>query len=439
MWIEVESTQVATPQTQHQTDLVQIWEGLLDHRPIGINDNFFKLYDQSLKATRMTMEIHRQLGMEANLRMLFSHPTIRQLEAVLQESTLAAKASIAVMEDQQHYPLSHAQRRLWVLDQMEDGQISYNIPMVFELHEHVDEEKLQQALTTLVDRHESLRTVFPLVSGSPRQQVLEADQAKVAFDFHDLQGVARAEEMARDLIKVDRESPFNLENGPLLRTALIRIAEDYHVFLLNMHHIISDEWSIDVMFDELRGQVFDGIVITDSLNIQYKDYTLWQLDELDAGRMDEARQFWLKQFSGALPMLELPADYPRPQFYDPAGAIVAAQLSKTALDGLHALSGQTGATLLITLEALIKTVFYRYTGQEDIILGTAVSGRDHADLKDQIGFYVNTLALRTILDPEASFLEPLQQVKEETLQAYDHQQYPFDALEIGRASCRERV
>ena len=426
--VVVRTSSYIAPQTKIEKALVSIWEEILEHSPIGVADNFFDLGGHSLKGTRMMMAVFRDLHLELSLRTLFKFPMIRQLAEHLinlhqpLESTL-----IPSSEDQRHYPLSHAQRRLWVLDQVDSQHLWYTIPMEYKVEEPLEPAQVRSALDELLHRHDALRTFFVLVEGEPRQCVLESAPIDEVFTFVDLSKSLDAINKLAVLRNKNLVHQFDLSNAPLLCVTLVKLSEVRYLVLLNIHHIISDGWSMPVFFQDMK-QILTGTQLNRP-RIQYKDYTLWQQQLLRSSIMEHHRQYWIGCLSSHRDPLAIVTDYPRPQIFDSRGGSMSIILSSNVIEGLQHLSQRSEGGLFMTLHAVLKLFLFQYTGQTDIIIGSAVSGRDHADLQDQIGFYVNMIALRSdSISPEDSFSSFLLKINEQTLRAYDHQEFPFDLL-----------
>lgn len=331
--------------------------------------------------------------------------------------------------EREDYELSHAQRRLWVLSRLEDGSIAYNIPMRLWLDGPLDRAALEGAFAEMVRRHESLRTVFSVVDGEPRQKVNE----EVGFHirFMEIPDDGQAEKMVMELAREDATRPFDLEKGPLLRATLIQQGPDRHALFFTLHHIVADGWSISIMMRELS-HLYESLKKGKNrplppLRIHYKDYALWQngLLERDAA---VHRDYWLEKLSGELPTLNLATDFPRPPIQTFNGRLFPFSLDAGRMEGLLSLARRNNASLFMVLATMVKVLLYRYTDQEEIIIGTPIAGRDHQDLEDQVGFYLNLLALRDRVRADASFEEFLRQSRQTAIDAYDHQIYPFDKL-----------
>jgi amino acid adenylation domain-containing protein len=330
------------------------------------------------------------------------------------------------------YPVSHAQRRLWIVNQMLDRSSSaaYNVPAAFKLEGKLDRPAFRGAWEAIVKRHESLRTTFASLGGEIRQLI--HDDVDFRIEETDLSRETNAEERAHGLAREHAFAPFDLEKGPLLRAGLIRLATDQHLFLFNIHHIVCDAWSQGIMVRELS-TLYQAFVKGEGdplppLAIHYKDYTAWQNSRLTDAETERHRFYWHKKLAGQLPVLNFPADYPRPPLKTYNAQVFNTTLDLSLVEGLKQLSLKHATSLFMTLVAALKTLLYRYTGQDDIIVGCPIAGREHPDLQDQIGFYVNTLVLRDHVGKEDTFTDVLNKVRQTATEAYEHKPYPFDRL-----------
>ncbi|RIY04672.1 condensation domain-containing protein [Hymenobacter rubripertinctus] len=343
------------------------------------------------------------------------------------------QATIPVVPLADDYALSSSQKMLWIVSQFEQANIGYNIPGVHIFEGNLDYLAFSAALQAIIERHENLRTVFrENAEGEIRQVILPGASVPVAVPCDDLRNAADQQQQVNALVQEHALTPFDLAHGPLLRTHLLQVEDHKWVFSYVLHHIISDGWSMDILMKELL--LFYNSYTTGQtppvapLRIQYKDYTAWQQQQLQGDSLQAHKDYWLKQFEGELPILALPSDKPRPAVKTYSGADISGRLGAELTSGLKTLCQQQGATLFMGLLAAVNALLYRYTGQDDIIIGSPIAGRAHADLEDQIGFYVNTLAFRSRFKHEDSFATLLDHVKQVTLGAYEHQIYPFGEL-----------
>lgn len=330
-------------------------------------------------------------------------------------------------------PQSYSQRRLWLLDQIEGGSAQYNMARALRFSGRIDVSALQRSFETLVRRHESLRTTFRMNDESvPVQEVHDATEFIIpTHDISQLPDAERGRELAR-LIASESNKPFDLNHPPMLRASLIRLEITEHVLLFTMHHISSDGWSIGLAMKELS-TLYSAYVLGQNnplppLEIQYTDYALWQLDTLQGSELERQVGYWTKQLHGIPSVHNLPLDNHRPQRQSFAGATHVSHIDQAATTGLRTLCQRQGATLFMGLYAVFSTLLARYSREHDIVIGTPVSNREQAQVSDLIGFFVNTLILRTDLSGRPTFSQLLEQCKNTTLEAYEHQQIPFEVL-----------
>jgi len=329
-------------------------------------------------------------------------------------------------------PLSFAQARLWFLAQLEPGSSAYNIPAAFGLTGLLNVTALSQSLSEIVRRHEVLRTTFPSVDGQPKQVIsLHTPLTVPVIDLRELAQDQRLSEAQR-LATEEAQEPFDLTTGPLFRVKLLHLEEAEYMLLVTMHHIVYDGWSYDIFLREVAA-LYDAFSSgkpspLPELPIQYADFAHWQREWLQGEVLESQRNYWKQQLNGSLPILQLPTDYPRPPVQTYQGGYQSLELPKNLTQALKDLSQQERVTLFMTLLAAFQTLLYRYTGQEDMIVGTPIAGRNQVEAEGLIGFFVNTLALRTYLGGNPSFQELLGRVREVALGAYAHQDLPFEKL-----------
>ncbi|HLM67874.1 MAG TPA: condensation domain-containing protein, partial [Longimicrobium sp.] len=419
------------PRTPAEQVLAGILGELLRVDRVGVHDDFFALGGHSLLATRVVSRIREVLGVEMPLRALFEGPTV----AALAERVEAIRSAhqprlppIVPVERDGPLPLSFAQERLWFLDQLEAESAFYNIPAALRLRGALDAAALERALGEIVRRHESLRTVFPRVNGAPVQAVMPFRGFSLAVDEVPALDEAEVRRRARE----DAERPFDLARGPLFRASLLRLADDDHVLLICMHHIVSDGWSLGVLFGELStlyGAYTDG---SDSplpeLAVQYADFAVWQREHLRGEVLEGQIAYWKAKLAGAPALLELPTDHARPAVQSYRGAAVPVEFSASLLARLEALGRREGATLYMVLLGAFQALLGKYAGTDDLVVGSPIAGRTRAETEALIGFFVNTLVLRTDLGGDPSFREVLGRVRTTTLAAYEHQDVPFERL-----------
>ncbi|HEU4457421.1 MAG TPA: condensation domain-containing protein, partial [Longimicrobium sp.] len=329
-------------------------------------------------------------------------------------------------------PASYAQERLWFLDRLEPGSSTYNLPVAWRLGGALDVGALERALGEIVRRHESLRTTFAEVDGSPVQVIAPFGGFVLSIDdLSRIPGAEREAEARRRTVEEVRR-PFDLSAGPLFRAALLRLGEEDHVLLLSMHHIVSDGWSMGVLVRELSalyGAYREGRESPlRALPVQYADYAVWQREQLEGESLDRHLTYWKERLAGAPQVLELPTDRPRPAVRSHRGASVSTELSGEVLERLQALGQSEGATLYMTLLGAFQVLLSKYGGSEDVVVGSSIAGRTRGEVEGLIGFFINSLVLRTDLGGDPSFRAVLRRVREVTLGAYEHQEMPFERL-----------
>ncbi|AIQ12433.1 non-ribosomal peptide synthetase [Paenibacillus durus] len=415
------------PTNNVEKHLLSIWQDILKTDKIGINHHFFEVGGHSLKAAALISRIHKEMGVEVPLRQVFITPTIKGLGQWIASAQASVYLTIPKAEDKPYYPLSSAQRRLYILNQIEDNSLAYNMPFAIRLTGSLDVPRLEQAFQKLVARHESLRTSFHMIDGQPVQKIQQ--WADFTIGYSELGG-QNIDECYKRFIR-----PFDLTQAPLLRVEIVKIDEREFILVFDMHHIISDGVSMGILTKELAA-LYEGREL-EPLELQYKDYSQWQAEYHTAAAIKQQADYWLNVFEGDIPVLELPTDYTRPQHRSYAGDLFPFELSPCLTGRLQRLGQEHGATMFMLLLAGYSTLLSRYTGQKDLVIGSPIAGNSQPELKNVIGLFINTLALRTNPTGDSTFLEYLNEVKETTLKAYENQEYPFDELVENLALTRD--
>ncbi|OMF65133.1 hypothetical protein BK143_26895, partial [Paenibacillus peoriae] len=383
------------PRTWVEVKLAQIWQDVLGLAQVGVKENFFEIGGHSLRATTLASKIHKELNKPLPLRSIFEAPTIEQLAVVLEQLDQVTYASIPVTEERSFYPLSSAQKRLYVLHQFDPNDVNYNMPSVLQVSGPLDVKRVEDVFRQLIDRHATLRTRFELVDNEPMQWVedtvpFEVEYTKVqaersasdtdqdtATDLDtatDTTISQEAQERVRQFVR-----PFDLKAAPLLRVGLVDLGvqgaeqEQQHLLMLDMHHIVSDGVSMEVLTDEFV-RLYGGEELS-PLRVQYKDYAVWQQSEAHQEWMQRQEAYWLGTFRGGVPVLDLSTDFARPAVQSTAGDTIEFGLEREVSERLKELASQTGATLYMVLLAAYTTLLHKYTGQEDIVVGTPIAGR----------------------------------------------------------------
>jgi len=422
------------PRNHTEQRVAQMFQTLLGENDLGIHEDFFLLGGHSLLATQVVSQIRADFGVSLNLRTFFQGPTIAQLAAAIdaQPSDAEHFSSIQPCDRSKPMPLSFAQQRLWFLNQLEPESTAYNMSETLPLAEAVNAEALEKAFTSLVQRHESLRTRFVEVDGEPAQVVESSLTFKLGHNDLSNQNKDEKSKNIQALLNQWGNQLFSLSQGPLLRAHLVKLEEDDFLLFFSMHHIISDGWSMRIFTQELfalyQGYKTRTPVALPKLAIQYADYAQWQRRMLQGQALEAQMAFWRAQLSGELPVLDLPGDYPRPAVQSFEGGLLTAHLSKQVSQKVKAFADSQGATLYQTLLAAFYALLHRYTGSDDLIVGSPVANRTRVEVEPIIGFFVNNLVLRVQLEEKITFQSLLQQVRERTLAAFDYQDTPFEML-----------
>jgi amino acid adenylation domain-containing protein len=426
----------AAPRTPLEEMLAGVYSDLLGVGRVGREDDFFDLGGHSLLATRLIARARSLLSIELPLRAVFEAPTVAGLAARVEAIQSEGRAGLlrpplTAQPRGPAAPLSFAQQRLWFLDQLEPGTPLYNVSAAVRLAGRLDAEALERAFAELARRHESLRTTFAVVEGEPAQVVAPPTESRLPFV--DLSGLPEGEREAeaRRLAAEEAAHPFDLAAGPVARTLLLRLSDDEHVAVLTMHHIVCDAWSVEVLVREV-GALYRAFSRGEpsplpELPVQYADFAAWQRGWLRGAALAEELAYWTRRLEGA-PPLELPTDRPRPAVQTYNGATHDFELSADSAAALRAVGREAGTTPFMTVLAAFKALLSRYTGQADVVVGTPVANRGQAETENLIGFFLNTLVLRTDLSGDPTFRELLGRVRETALGAYTHQDVPFEKL-----------
>ena len=424
------------PSTPAEDLMAVIWAQVLGIERVGVHDNFFDLGGHSLLAAQVIARARRVFGIDLRVRALFESPTVAGMAAMVERARARpaappARALTPVARDGP-LPLSYAQQRLWFIDRLEGGSIEYLMPEAVRLRGRLDRAALEYAAGAIVARHEILRTRFHEADGQP-VQIVDPD-AKVHVAFEDLSGLAPDERDQRVAIRMRRERarPFDLTRGPLLRLRLLKIGDDDHLLLRTMHHIVSDAWS-DGLFNAELAHLYDartrGIEpCLDPLGIQYGDFAVWQRQHLEDGALEAGLRYWREQLKDLPAALPIPADRPRPAVPTFAADAVRLTLEGTAWAALQRLAREQDCTLYMTLLAGLAVLLSHYTGQDDIAIGSSTSTRADPRLERLIGLFLNSVVMRVRVDPDVTVRELLARTRCLALDAYQHQEVPFDRL-----------
>lgn len=426
-------TMIGNPASEVQRFILGICAELLEDE-VGLSDNFFELGGHSLMATRFSYLVRNKYGCDVDIRMLFdkNFDYIAKYINEYTDTKLPNYQAIARRKNCDEVPLSFSQQRLWFLNKMEEKGSNYNVAVMFNLEGKIDKNLLTKSINNVIARHEDLRTSFKENSKGPYQYV--ADELILELDVIKLES---GTENTKELIAYQTANelnaiPFDLSQGPLLRPHLIYLDEDHSILLLSIHHTIIDGWSVGVLIREIKAfyeaGIDNAICHLPELAIQYRDYTQWQLECFENNKYDGQLSYWREHLDGMPPLLSLPLDYPRPIVQSYRGAAVATHIPKKLLKKLEALGKSRGSTMFMTLISGFKVLLHNYTRQSDIAIGTPIANRTKSEIENSIGFFTNTLVIRSQIEPSKTFSEFLDSVKHHVINAYENQDVPFERV-----------
>jgi amino acid adenylation domain-containing protein len=416
--------------TPEEEILCGIYADLLSVERVGIDENFFSLGGHSLLAMQLVSRVRSTLGVEVSVRTIFEAPTVAELSTRLPRAGKPS-APLVRQERPERLPLSFAQQRLWFLDRLEGSSSEYNMPEALRLRGDLDISALERALDALKGRHEILRTHFGEQDGEPFQIIDR--EVRIPLRVEDLSELEEGlrQEAAKEALRREAAEPFDLSQGPLLRTGLLKLGPQDHILHWTCHHIISDGWSVGVFSNELSSLYASFCQARPAnladLSVQYVDYALYQRHQMDGGELEGLLEYWRRQLSD-LPVLELGTDHPRPSSPNVDGSMQTLLLPESLCKDLRDLSSREGATMAMLLLAAFELLLGRLSGQDDMAVGVPIAGRGSVESEELIGLFVNTLVLRARLDGDLTFRQLLAQVRKSSLEAYAHQEMPFEKL-----------
>ncbi|RPH97503.1 MAG: amino acid adenylation domain-containing protein, partial [Calditrichaeota bacterium] len=429
-------TEYVAPRTPTEELIAAIFQDVLHVDRVSINDDFFNLGGHSLLATQLVSRLREAFSVDLSLQHVFATPTVADLGLKLNE--LKAQGfgldlpSITPQTREGDLPLSFAQQRLWFLDQLQPESPFYNIPIALKLEGDLNIPALEKSFNALIQRHESLRTAFGSDDGRPFQRI--ASNFVASIEEYDLSQLKLDDQTAQtnDLVEQEAVGPFNLAEGPLFRIVLIKLSSNRHVLLFTLHHIIGDGWSVNLLVRDVV-QFYHAFTASQPINlpelpIQYADFSIWQRQVLQGEYLETQLSYWRQKLVGVPSLLELPTDFPRPRMQSFNGATLSRTLSSEISNAVKAFSRREGVTPFMTLFAVFASVLYRYSRQNDFNIGTPIANRNRMETEGLIGFFVNNLVLRCRFDQDPTFLEFLQSVRSNALDAYAHQDIPFEML-----------
>ncbi|MBK3497382.1 amino acid adenylation domain-containing protein [Viridibacillus sp. YIM B01967] len=406
------------PYTKTQKALALVWGEILEVEQIGISDNFFKLGGHSLRAMLLISRIHMKFQVDISLKTVFQNPTIEQLSTCIENAENRRENRIPLVGEQDFYPAPSAQQRLYALSSYDTGSIHYNMPHVFQLEGSLNRYRLEAAFQLLVDRHESLRTSFDIIDEIVVQKIHSS--VRISFTYEKC-SEAETEEKIQAFIQ-----PFHLKQAPLIRAGLLEVAADRYIMMFDLHHLVTDGVSNGVLLKELMA-LYEGELLP-PLKLQYKDYASWEKNSFPPKKMAEQEAYWERVFEKEIPELQLPYDFSRPSLMNFEGNRLEFQLDPLLADKLRETAKNTETTLYMLLLSAYNILLAKYSGLEDIVVGTVAAGRPHADVQNMVGMFVNTLALRNQPEAGKTIGTFLTEVKEHALEAFEYQYYPFEEL-----------
>ena len=431
---EAESRPIDLPQNEIQAKLVRIWQEVLGVNKIGIKDNFFELGGDSLKITQTISRIREEFGAELEQTLLFENPVLDVLAEIVEKSDKIAddENRIQRLQEKGALPLSYAQQRIWFLDRLNENSSQYMLYSGLNIKGTLNYDVLLKSFNTIIERHESLRTSFFEEDGLPVQTIVDGVGIELPFISLVEKPLENRRQEAMVLAKEEISYPFDLSKAPLIRGKLLQIEKDEYILILAAHHIVFDGWSFKILLKELEilynSYLQNENYVLPELKISYSDYACWQIDRYKENSIQKQLVYWKEKLGGKLPVLELPFSKQRPTVQTYKGSNFRCSLSDELSRKLKKGAEQEGATLYMILLAAFKVLLFKYTGQEDIIIGSPVANRNRSELEPLIGFFTNNLVIRTAFNGNSSFRELLRNVRNVTLEAYSNQDVPFEKI-----------
>ena len=404
--------------------IAQVWGEVLGFDEISLHDNFYELGGDSIIAMKIVNLINSRLGWNIEVVELLKFQTIYELAALIDKEKADETINViqipplVPVKEQAYYEVSSAQKRIFLIGQFGNIGTSYNLSNIFIIDGNMETVRLENAFKAIVRRHESLRTSFELIDGEPVQIVHKDTELSISY--------MEAPESDLERIRKDFIRKFDLSKAPLLRVGIIKVSEARHVLLVDIHHIISDGTTINIIVRELM-DLYEGKTLAD-LKVQYKDFSHWQNKLLSSAYSEKAEEYWVNRFAGKIPVLSLPTDYPRPPIQEFAGSSISFKLGNNLTKDLYKLAMKSGATLYMVLLSAFNILLSRYTGEDDIVVGSVVAGRNHSDIESMVGIFLNNLAMRNFPKSEMKFKEFLDSVNENSLKAFEYQHYQYEKL-----------
>ncbi|MBC7828704.1 MAG: amino acid adenylation domain-containing protein [Chitinophagaceae bacterium] len=425
--IELIGSEYVAPRNVLESKLADIWKEVLEIEKVGIYDNFFELGGHSLKAIQLISRLHKRLNIKTDIGKILSNPTIKELAHILALEKPSVFSEIPILPQRAYYELSHAQKRIWVVSYFKDGSTIYNAPGAYLIKGNLQVAAFKAAFDKLIQRHENLRTVFIQLENEPRQKILSLPETGFEIQEIDLRSKLNHEEVIKKWLEDDAALAFDLEKGPLLRATLFQTGYEKYILGFNIHHIISDGWSKGILIKEFLSLYENIITGTESklpeLPIQYKDYAAWH----DASYIAQ-QQHWKRLYEKEVPVLNFPTDFERPKILSFDGAMVELSVAESLTQSLKKMAAGQGATVNNLLFSLYGLLVAKQSNQSDVIIGSLVSGRSHADLENLVGVFINFLPIKLSASSGLCLQEYLNQSYQSLTQGYSNQDYPFDLM-----------
>ncbi|MBN2535366.1 MAG: amino acid adenylation domain-containing protein [Spirochaetales bacterium] len=410
-----EKRKIVAPEDPVQEVLLELWEKVLNRTGIGITDNFFELGGHSLKALNVTLRIKKKFNVEIHVSDIFKYPTIKEISGLIKETGISITTSIKPAAKMEYYPAASPQRRLFALQTLSGLNTAYNMYGAFSLHGNVDVNRMSDAFLKIIRRHEAFRTSFHVINGEVCQKIHDTVHFTLVYEEA---SAKTGEELLRDFV-----APFDLKHAPLFRGKLVKRGEENYILLLDMHHIISDGTSVGILFRDLK-KAYEGQELKE-INIHYKDYVMWQGSDEYRQHIALQEEFWLSLFKNGVPGLMFPADFKRPGVQGFEGGHYEFQLDEEKINGI---CREYHVTPFMLLLSCFTVLLAKYSGQDEVVVGSVIAGRDHADLSEVIGMLANSLPLVGRPDGNKLFRDYLYEIKELAFQFYRNQMYPFELL-----------
>jgi tyrocidine synthetase-3 len=414
------------PVNEIQEKLIIMWQELLETENIGIHANFFELGGHSILIITLISKIYQIFNVELQLRDVFDYPTIDELSQYIIKSKKTAFSTIEPVETKEYYEATPDQTRMFFLNELEGISTTYNLPEIMKVDGELDGHRLEEIFKELIKRHGSLRTSFQLTNGKVVQRIHSHETIDFSIMYIDARKENRQNDAELKKIIENFIRPFDLKEVPLIRVSLVKLAPAVYLLLQDIHHIISDGISGIILLNNFE-KLYNNKKLP-GLRLNYRDYSEWQNRLVHSNQIKQQEEYWLNMFAGELPVLNLPTNYPRPGMQSFEGDIIGFRLEEEMSWQLNQLVKETGATIFIVLLAVYYVLLHKYSRQEDIIIGSVINGRNHVDLGNMLGFFVKTLPLRNYPTPGKRFVTFLEEVKTNTIKAFENQLYPLNHL-----------